>query len=282
MMHGYAAMRGLRRWMLLVPLLTPRLSSYWVDLVTPIPAAYARPLIKGLSNEAIVIDPEPARAFAFPLTPYREAVKQALDKLTAGEVETDWATGAPVVRRQGRGETQAAVVLSDTEGMLLEQRQRSVSTPPGTVFGVFSGVGGERGWPSADWLWRLRGLLDRLVGGVGMRRGRRDPEKLRVGDPLDFWRVEAVEPDRLLRLRAEMLLPGRAWLQFEVEPQGDGSLLTQTAFFAPRGLWGVLYWYVLYPVHQLIFSGMARAIAGQAEVLARRLDEAAQQGGAAD
>ena len=134
------------------------------------------------------------------------------------------------------------------------------------VFRAFVGIGGARGWPSFDWAWQLRGIADRLVGGVGLRRGRRDPDDLRVGEALDFWRVEAVEPDRLLRLRAEMKVPGEAWLQFEAQAQPDGrTLLVQTAFFAPRGLWGLCYWYLLYPVHGPIFSSMIRKIGLAAE-----------------
>jgi uncharacterized protein YndB with AHSA1/START domain len=140
-----------------------------------------------------------------------------------------------------------------------------IDAPPADVYAVFSGIGGDRGWFYADWLWRLRGVADRLVGGPGFRRGRRHPDEVRVGDALDFWRVEAVEPGRLLRLRAEMKLPGRAWLQFEASPRGDGqTLLTQTAYLAPKGLSGLVYWYGLYPFHGAIFGNMARAIGERA------------------
>jgi hypothetical protein len=133
------------------------------------------------------------------------------------------------------------------------------------VFAAFAGLGGRRGWLYMNWVWHLRGLIDRLVGGVGMRRGRRDADCLRVGEALDFWRVEAVEPDHLIRLRAEMKVPGRAWLQFHVHPQPDnGSLLSQTAYFAPKGVWGLIYWYGLYPIHKVIFAGMIRKIAERA------------------
>jgi hypothetical protein len=138
--------------------------------------------------------------------------------------------------------------------------------PPAAVYRTFAGIGGQRGWYYADVLWQARGLLDRLVGGIGMRRGRRNPDDLRPGDALDFWRVEAVEPGRLVRLRAEMKVPGPAWLQFEARPaDGGGTLLVQTAFFEPHGVAGLAYWYALYPVHQLVFSGMARAIARRAQ-----------------
>jgi uncharacterized protein YndB with AHSA1/START domain len=145
--------------------------------------------------------------------------------------------------------------------MIRERRQRIVAAPPERLFAAFTRLGGERGWLYLNGAWRLRGALDRLVGGVGMRRGRRHPTELRAGDALDFWRVERVEPGRLLRLRAEMKVPGRAWLQFEAQAHPQGTLLGQTAFFAPKGLGGFLYWYALYPLHALIFSGLARRLA---------------------
>jgi hypothetical protein len=162
------------------------------------------------------------------------------------------------------------VVLTTHEGMIMERRQQVVSALPADVFHAFSSLGGEEGWLYLNWTWRLRGIADRLVGGGGFRRGRRDPLHVRVGDALDFWRVEVVEPDRLLRLRAEMKVPGRAWLQFKAEPLETGQTrLGQTAFFAPKGLSGLLYWYVLYPVHGLIFSGMIRRLAQRAEQVSR-------------
>ena len=148
----------------------------------------------------------------------------------------------------------------------MERREVVTAAPPESVFRVVSALGGAHGWLYMNWAWEIRGAMDRLVGGVGLRRGRRDSDEVRVGDALDFWRVEAVEPDHLLRLRAEMKVPGRAWLQFQVRPHNNGtSLLSQTAFFAPKGLSGLLYWYLLYPIHALIFSGMVRKIAKQAE-----------------
>jgi len=257
MMIGYARERGLPRWLLPVPVLTPRLSSYWVHLVTPIPATIARPLIDGLKNEIVVRD-RSARELFPEIAPvgYREAVRLALDRLDAGRVETSWHDA--LASSQG---DLAPVELEEREGMILERRQRVVAAPPERVYEAFTSLGGARGWLYMDWAWRLRGALDRLVGGVGMRRGRRDPRELGPGDALDFWRVEAVEPGRLIRLRAEMKVPGRAWLQFEAHGHPDGTLLGQTAFFAPKGLGGFLYWYLLYPVHALIFSGLARRLA---------------------
>ncbi|HLA98409.1 MAG TPA: SDR family oxidoreductase [Anaerolineales bacterium] len=263
MMMTYARVRGLKRWMLPLPVLTPRLSSYWVSIVTPIPAAIARPLIDGLRNENIVRDPTARKMFPH-IQPmgYLTAVERALMRLEASEVETSWSDALVSSQRDIR-----PVILSTQKGIILEQRQRLVPASPEAVFKVFTGIGGERGWFYMNWAWVIRGWIDRLVGGVGLRRGRRDPDELRVGDALDFWRVEALESGRSLRLRAEMKLPGKAWLQFQVSGQKDGhSLLQQTAFFAPKGLSGLLYWNSLYPLHGLIFSGLIDEIARQAAV----------------
>jgi len=261
LMQSYARARGLRRLMLPVPVLTPRLSSHWVYLVTPIPAAIAQPLIEGLRNEVIVHDDSAKQLFPsiHPVSS-SEAVQAALDKLEAAAVETSW-NDALVTSQPDM----PPVVLTTQEGMILEQRQMLVPAPPETVYRSFTGLGGQRGWLYWNWAWRLRGWLDWLVGGVGFRGGRRDPEDVRTGDAVDFWRAEAVEPGRLLRLRSEMKLPGRAWLQFQVKLQSDGSsLLQQTAYFAPKGLAGLAYWYGLYPLHQVIFSGMIRKVAERA------------------
>lgn len=264
MLLGYARARGLNRRLVPIPILTPRLSSYWVHLVTPIPAAIAQPLIEGLRNEVVVRDDKAKRLFPeIILFDYQGAVELALARLDSGEVETMWSDA--LMTTQG---DVPPVVLSTLEGMNLEHRQRQVPQPAEMVFRAFAGLGGSRGWLYMNWVWHLRGLLDRLVGGVGMRRGRRDPDNLRVGEALDFWRVEAVEPDHLIRLRAEMKVPGRAWLQFHVHPQPDGgSVLSQTAYFAPKGVWGLIYWYGLYPIHQVIFAGMIRKIAERAAIM---------------
>jgi uncharacterized protein YbjT (DUF2867 family) len=261
MMMGYAHVRGLRRLLLPVPVLSPRLSSYWVHWMTPIPAEIARPLIEGLRNEVVVRDDSACRLFPHvqPMD-YRTAVKLALASLEASQVETAWSDALVTSQRD-----LPPVVLSVRDGMIIERRSRLVQAAAPDVFGEFTGLGGERGWLYANWAWRLRGILDRLVGGVGFRRGRRDPNEVRVGDAVDFWRVETVEQDRLLRLRAEMKVPGDAWLQFEAKPYSEGgTLLMQTAFFAPKGLLGFLYWYVLYPIHGLIFSGLIRNLARRA------------------
>lgn len=253
MMTMYAEVRGLKRWLLPVPFLTPRLSSLWVNFVTPIPAAIARPLVEGLRNENVVTDPA-ARELFPGITPagYRQSVERALDNLKASNVESAWSDALSTSQRDV-----APVTLASEEGLLIEHRQRIVDASPAQVFRVFASVGGTRGWLYMNTAWKLRGFADRLIGGVGLRRGRRDPDRLRVGDALDFWRVEAVEHDKLLRLRAEMKVPGMAWLQFQATPRPDGNtLLQQTAFFAPKGLAGLLYWYALYPVHRVIFSGL--------------------------
>jgi len=264
MMLGYAKARGLKRRLIPVPILTPRLSSYWVHLVTPIPATIAQPLIEGLRNEVVVRDDKASRLFP-EIKPfdYQGAVELALARLDSGEVETVWSDA--LMTTQG---DVPPVVLGALEGMILEHRQLQVPVPAATVYQSFAGLGGARGWLYMNWVWHLRGLLDRLVGGVGMRRGRRDPDHLRVGEALDFWRVEAVEPGHLIRLRAEMKVPGRAWLQFHVHPQPDDrAILSQTAYFAPKGVWGLVYWYALYPIHKVMFAGMIRKIAERAAAL---------------
>ena len=265
MMLGYARARGLRRWMVPVPVLTPRLSSYWVHLVTPVPSRIARPLIEGLRNEVVVHGDRARRLFP-PVVPmdYAAAVRAALADLEGGDVETAWRGALSTSDRAAA--PAAPVVLTSREGLVRERRQARVAATPAAVFRAFTALGGRRGWLYMNWAWQLRGLLDRVLGGVGMRRGRRDPDEVRPGDAVDFWRVEAVAADRLLRLCAEMKVPGRAWLEFQVAPAaGGGALLSQTALFAPRGLGGWLYWYALYPVHALIFSGMIRAVARAAE-----------------
>ena len=270
MMMVYAEVRGLRRVMIPVPVLTPRLSSYWVNLVTPIPASIARPLIEGLRNESVVRDRSAAELFpGIRPAPYRAAVEAAVEGIEGtASLETSW---SDALSTSHRGEP--PVVLTTQEGMIVERRQQTVSASPEVVYQAFSRLGGRRGWLYMNWAWRIRGFMDRLFGGVGLRRGRRDPNALRVGDALDFWRVEAVEPGRLIRLRAEMKVPGKAWLQFQVSPgEGGGTLLAQTAFFAPRGLAGWIYWYALYPFHALIFSGLIARVGQSAATSEPRAD----------
>jgi uncharacterized protein YbjT (DUF2867 family) len=266
MLTFYAEVRGLRRWLVPVPVLTPKLSSYWVHFVTPIPATIARPLIAGLRNEIIVHDDLARRLFPEiqPLD-YRAAVKIALDKLRADKVETSWSDALSTSQLDA-----TSVTLTTHEGMIMEHRQMVVDAPLEAIFKAFTGLGGRRGWLYMNWAWHVRGALDRLCGGVGLRRGRRYADSVRVGEALDFWRVEAVEPNHLMRLRAEMKLPGKAWLQFEVKSQDRDSraLLDQTAFFAPKGLLGLVYWYALYPIHSMIFGGMIQKLARRAAEIA--------------
>ncbi len=258
MMRTYARLRGLRRLMIPVPVLTPRLSSYWVNLVTPVPAAIARPLIEGLRNEVVVRDPRPAAAFGLHPLSYVDALERAMDRSDPDPVESTWFDTIATPDKVD------LTSVTSREGMIVERRKRAIAASPERVFAEIERVGGSAGWPYANRLWRVRGLIDRIVGGVGMRLGRRDPEHLRVGDALDFWRVEEIHRPELLRLRAEMRVPGRAWLQYEVVPSARGSDLIQTAFFEPKGLPGLAYWFVLYPIHGLIFRGMARVLGERA------------------
>ena len=257
MMLGYAEARGLHRLIIPMNVPLPILSVLWVDLMTPIPMALAAALVEGMSTEVVVQDPRALEVFRVKPMSYREALALALQRLDEDAVETTWASSLA-------GETEGPA-LGSHEGMLLERHHRHVKAPPHVVFQTFCALGGENGWPAGNLLWQMRGMMDRAVGGVGMRRGRRHPRELRVGDPVDFWRVEALEPDRLLRLRSEMRLDGHAWLQFTVRPVGAGSRLEQTAFFEPHGLLGLLYWYSVLPFHLFVFPGMIRMIKKRAE-----------------
>ncbi len=266
MLKRYAQIRGLPRLIIRVPVLSPFLSSYWVHWMTPVPAGIARPLIEGLRNDLVVTEHQAQQLFpAIKPLDYDTAVELAVARQQADDIETIWSDALA----SSRGDL-PTVYLSQEQGMLFERRERLVNAPRQTVFRVFSGIGGQRGWPSYNWLWSVRGLLDRLVGGPGMRRGRRHPNDLRVGDALDFWRVEAVEPNELILLYAEMKLPGQGWLRFRARPdEASGKTkLVQTALFDPRGLLGLLYWYSVYPFHGFIFSSMIDTLCAQAEALA--------------
>jgi uncharacterized protein YbjT (DUF2867 family) len=265
MLLDYSHERGLKRLLIPTPLYTPRLSAYWVHMLTPVHWRVLLPLIEGLHAESLVRD-DLARKLFPEIQPldFQTAVHLALGRLANDDVETSWSDALVVTQGDIRPFT-----LTTTEGMMLERRRSILDLPPGPVFCAFTGLGGERGWLFMNWTWELRGWIDKLVGGVGLRRGRRHPDDIRVGEALDFWRVEAVEQDRLMRLRAEMKVPGKAWLEFQSVPQPDGkTLLTQTAYFAPRGLAGFLYWYLLYPIHGYIFSGLIRKVAERAQELA--------------
>jgi len=260
LMREYASQRGLRRIFIRVPFLTPWLSGRWLGLVTPVYARVGQKLIDGVRNETVVTSPIAAELFpAIVPRGMREAIAQALANEDRELAETRWSDARSSI---GRTQPWGGRALGSRR---VDSRDVVVERPPAVAFRPIERIGGSNGWYYGDWLWRLRGLLDLLAGGAGMRRGRRDPESLRVGDAVDFWRVEAIEPSRLLRLRPEMKLPGRAWLQFEISPSAKGSVIRQTAVFEPRGLLGLLYWYALYPVHGLIFGGMLRGIARAAE-----------------
>jgi uncharacterized protein YbjT (DUF2867 family) len=266
MMLTYARIRGLKRWLLRVPVLTPRLSSYWLNLVTPFPASITRPLIEGLRTEVVCGSDDAAKLFPgiIPMR-YGAAVEQAVGMSPDRSIHEMIPRDAPHValRRQG---------------YICDVRQLRVNAPAAQVFGVLQGLGGRQGWPYANALWQLRGWIDRLMGGIGMSRGRTGGATLQTGDGVDFWRVEEISPGERISFRAEMKLPGRAWLQFVLLAESrDCTLLSCYAWFEPRGLAGELYWSVLYPVHVLIFRGMVGAIARQSENKFR-LQAAAFQG----
>jgi uncharacterized protein YbjT (DUF2867 family) len=261
MMQRYARVAGLRRRVILrVPLLSLGLSARWIGLVTPLSATVATHLVDSLRHEVVVTD-DSADLIPVDRAGYDEAVRRALERTRGDDVPTRW----------GRGSwSPAAPLPSDPEhalGTLFSDR-RVVETPADgeDVAWAFMRIGGTTGYYSVDWAWRIRGAIDTIFGGAGLRRGRRHPERVAVGEPLDFWRVVGVEPGRSLELKAEMLVPGEAWLTWNVEPrEGGGSRLIQTAWFVPRGLFGRLYWYVLLPFHALVFPRMARGITTAAE-----------------
>jgi len=258
-MREYARQRGLTRVMISVPLLTPHLSSLWLGLVTPVYARVGRELIEGLKNRSVVTDPTALAVFPVRPIGLRDAIARALRYEDRAFALTRWSDA------RSSGGTTAALADARFGGKLVDARRVHVRADADRAFQPVARIGGERGWYFGTWLWRIRGALDLLVGGVGMRRGRRDPESPIAGDTLDFWRVEAYEPGRRLRLSAEMKLPGRAWLEFEVEPAAGGAIVHQTAVFEPIGLFGLLYWYALLPVHAVIFRGMLRAIGRRAD-----------------
>jgi uncharacterized protein YbjT (DUF2867 family) len=258
LMQEYAHRRGLRRLTIPVPVLTPKLSSLWLGLVTPLYARVGRKLIDSIRVPTVVRDETALHEFSIIPRGVSEAMAQAIANEDREHAATRWsdALSASGERRDWGGVRFGS--------RLVDSRTLTIRVPPADAFAPIARIGGQTGWYYATWLWRLRGLLDLLVGGVGMRRGRRDPVGLRVGDAVDWWRVEAFEPNRRLRLFAELKLPGRAWLEFEVEPNGDGSTIRQTAIFDPVGLSGLAYWYSTFPLHGLIFSGMLRRIAAAA------------------
>jgi hypothetical protein len=229
-----------------------------VGFVTPIPNRLAIPLVEGMTQPLCADTRRATEVFPeLRPMPYEEAIRRALRKLETQVIETRWSDALG---------NEKAFELVDEEGLIREVRRVQAHVPQDALFRAFNGIGGDKGWLVWNTLWNMRGLIDKLAGGPGLRRGRRDPHTLREGDPLDFWRVERVEPPNRLRLRAEMRLPGRAWLQWETAPgETPGtSVLTQTALFEPKGVWGALYWYALYPIHLFIFSDLANAVVAEA------------------
>ena len=267
MMQRYAAAAGLRRRVVVpVPVLTPSLSAHWVNVVTPVPAALAKPLVRSLTSEVVCREHDIARYVPDPpegLLGFDAAVRLALTRVREAAVETRWSSapwpGAPSDRLPTDPDWAGGSLYTDL-------RRTPVDASRADVWRVVEGIGGENGWYSFPLAWAARGLLDRLVGGVGLRRGRRDPHQLYVGEALDFWRVEEIVDGELLRLRAEMRLPGAAWLEFRIDDGDDGRpVLQQRALFHPRGLAGHAYWWSVTPFHGVVFAGMLRNIRGAAE-----------------
>jgi uncharacterized protein YbjT (DUF2867 family) len=238
LMREYARQRGLKRLVLPVPLLTPRLSSLWLGLVTPVYVRVGRKLVESMRHPTVVEDNAALSEFKIRPRGFRMAI--------------------------------AAALRTGQQDFFVDSRSRRVNAPPETAFQPIRGIGGAHGWYYANWLWRVRGAMDVAAGGVGFRRGRRHPDELSVGDIVDCWRVEALEANRRLRLAAEMKLPGRAWLEFEVTGDSGGSMIRQTATFDALGLLGRAYWYSVYPLHQFVFEGMLREIAARGERTADR------------
>lgn len=266
MLLGYAKERGLKRVLIRTPFYLPRLSAYWVHLVTPIHWQVILPLIEGLRAGLVVHDETAKKLFPqiHPLD-FQTAVRKALGRVLSDTVETSWSDA--LVNTAGDS---TPYTFDEEDGMMRERRTLILDLPAESVFRAYTGIGGARGWFYMDWAWALRGWFDKIIGGVGLRRGRRHPDDIRAGESLDFWRVEVVETNRRMRLRAEMKIPGAAWLEFESLPQEDGkTLLTETAYFAPKGFWGFIYWYAMWPFHAFLFSGLINQLAARAKMLSR-------------
>jgi uncharacterized protein YbjT (DUF2867 family) len=256
-MREYARQRNLRRLLISVPVLTPWLSSLWLGLVTPVYARVGRKLIDSIRNPTVVRDPAARNLFAFQPLGIREMIARAMINEDREFAATRW---SDALSSRGDPSSWGGVRFGNR---IVDSRELSVDVSPEIAFRPIRRIGGKTGWYYGDWLWRVRGFIDLVAGGVGVRRGRRDPEMLQPGDALDFWRVEVYENDKRLRLSAEMKLPGRAWLEFDVAECAGGSVIRQTAIFDPVGVAGLLYWYLLYPVHKLMFARMLQAIAAR-------------------
>jgi uncharacterized protein YbjT (DUF2867 family) len=274
MMHGYARAAGLRKRVVVrMPLGTPGLSRFWVGLITPVPRSVAGPLVESVTMRTVCRDHAIAEFIPDPpegLVPYERAVELALSKIQQADVRTAWSSsslpGAP-----------SDPLPSDPSwaggSLYLDDRSTVVHASPASLWRVIEGMGGDRGYYSFPAAWEVRGWMDRAAGGVGLRRGRRDPDKLRVGDPLDFWRVEERLPEQLLRLRGEFRMPGLAWLELSISTEGSGrdavTVYRQRALFHPKGLYGHAYWSSMLPFHGIIFGSMLRNIRENAERLER-------------
>ncbi len=256
MMLTIASALGLKRYLIPVPVLTPALSSYWVNLVTPAPTHIARALIESLRHETICENNEAMKDFSVRPISFKDAVHFAFNKVRSHNIETAWIDANPVL-------LQSAI---DPSHLLNDKQVVTVNAPAENVFSIVTSLGGNRGWLFANSLWKIRGFIDKQIGGVGLRCGRRHPIHLSTGDAVDFWRVEEYIQNKRLVLRAEMKVWGSAWLEFETEPVDDtSSRLTQTARYYPKGLAGLIYWYAIYPIHVFVFRGMAHAIGRCAE-----------------
>jgi uncharacterized protein YbjT (DUF2867 family) len=267
MLLEYAKERGFKRRLIRLPVYAPRLSAYWVHMVTPIHWRVVLPLIEGLRARLIVRD-EAAKKLFPQITPieFRTAIHLALGRIQRDNVETSWADALVTVAGDIKPYT-----FTVEEGMFIETRQILLDLEPETVYRAYTGIGGTRGWLYMDWAFAMRGWMDKAIGGVGLRRGRRHPDEIRVGEALDYWRVEEVEPNRRLLLRAEMKLPGKAWFEFKSEPQDGKTLFTLTAYFASRGLFGFLYWYAFWIPHRFLFDGLIGRIASRAYLLSHQV-----------
>ena len=256
MIRECAAALGKHVRIITVPVLTPRLSSYWLNLVTTVPMSIARPLVEGLRHDVITTDHRIRAWIPVEAVSFRQSVERALAEDQAGPLPSRW-TGAAGRVTQGAA----------TRATLRDDRMVPANASAAELFAVVERIGGTTGWFYAKWLWRLRGAIDRMLGGVGMRRGRRHPQTVVAGDPIDFWRVEEIVPGQRLRLHAEMKVPGTATLEFEVLARGnaEGAFLIQRAEFEPHGRWGRAYWTALRPLHALVFRGMAAGIVRAAE-----------------
>jgi len=264
-MREYARQRDLTRLMIPVPVLTPYLSSLWLGLVTPLFAPVGRILVESIKHPTVVRNQSARDLFSVRPMGLSAAVAAALSHEERDFARSRWSDSLSAA--EGRTHPWGGVRLGNR---VVDSRTIRVSVSPSSAFTPVRRIGGKCGWYFANFLWRVRGYMDLLIGGVGLRRGRRDPETLHVGDVVDCWRVEKIEPNRQLRLQAEMRLPGRAWLEFEVEPDGRDSVIRQTAVFDPAGLWGLAYWYMLYPIHHVLFGGMLKKIAQAALEVERK------------